>query len=178
MNHPELLIVLFIVLLILAGAAFLLSRASRRKTGLPEGRLHYSDTGAWRKVEKPYYDPEWGLAGKPDYVVEVKGVLVPVEVKSNNADQPYDSHIMQLAAYCRLVHVTSGLRPPHGLIKYNNRVFEIEYTPTLEASLKSLVGEVRSCDPLMDLARSHNSAYRCRSCGYARDCEQRLDTAR
>lgn len=177
MNRPELLVVLFIILLVMAAMAFLVSRASRRKTGLPEGRMLYSDTGAWMKVEKPYYDPEWGLAGKPDYVIESKGVLVPVEVKSNSADQPYDSHIMQLAAYCRLVQVTSGRRPPRGLIKYNNRVFEIEYTPALEASLKSLVGEIRAADPLSDIARSHQSAPRCRSCGYARDCEQRLDTS-
>lgn len=178
MNRPELLVILFIALVVLAGVAFLVSRTNQRKTGLPEGRLLYSDTGVWMKVEKPYFDPEWGLAGKPDYVIDVKGVMVPVEVKSSNADQPYDSHIIQLAAYCRLVHATSGRRPPHGLIKYNNKVFEIEYSPTLEARLKSLVKEVRSTDPLSDIARSHNSTYRCRSCGYARDCEQRLDTAR
>jgi len=45
-------------------------RARMKQTGLPDGRLRYSDTGAWRKVEKPYFDGEWGLVGKPDYVIE------------------------------------------------------------------------------------------------------------
>lgn len=177
-NRPEVLIPVFVALLVLAGVVYLVSRASRRKTGLPEGRVLYSDTGAWNRVEKPYYDAEWRLAGKPDYVIQSKDVWIPVEVKSNSADQPYDSHIMQLAAYCRLVHVTSGHRPPIGLIKYRNRVFEIEYTQELEARLKSLIDEVRSTDPALEVPRSHNSTARCRSCGYSLDCDQRLDLAR
>lgn len=176
--RPEILVVLFIVLSALALTAYLFSRAVRKKTGLPEGKMLYSDTGAWKKVEKPYFDPEWRLAGKPDYVIESKGMLIPVEVKSNSTDTPYDSHIMQLAAYCRLVQVVSGRRPSSGLIKYRNRVFEIEYSPALEANLKSLIQEVRSTDPSLEVPRSHHSAARCRSCGYNLNCEQRLESGR
>ena len=61
----------------------------------------YTDTGAWGKVEKPLYYHALGLTGKPDYLVERDGILIPVEVKSGRTPEaPYDSHIFQLAAYC------------------------------------------------------------------------------
>jgi CRISPR-associated exonuclease Cas4 len=175
MMRLELWIILFAALVILSAVFWLISRARMKQTGLPDGRVRYSDTGAWRKVEKPYFDGEWGLVGKPDYVIESKGTLIPVEVKSTSAESPYESHVMQLAAYCRLLQVTGGHRPVRGLIKYRNRVFEIEYTAELERKLKSLVNEVRSLDPTSDVPRSHHSASRCRSCGYAENCDQRLD---
>jgi CRISPR-associated exonuclease Cas4 len=175
MSSPSYLLILFIFLLILGGVVLRLARRRQKQTGLPEGRLRYSDTGAWKKVEKPYFDAQWGLTGKPDYVVESNGMLIPVEVKSTAAVSPYDSHVLQLAAYCRLVHVTSGNRPSHGLLSYRNRVFEIEYTHALEERLRLLVEEVRSTDPWTEVARSHHSAARCRGCGYAQACEQRLE---
>lgn len=166
------------VLMGMAALLLILSRRKQQASGLPPGKLIYSDTGTWRKVEKPYFDARWGLTGKPDYVVEAQGMQIPVEVKSASADQPYESHILQLAAYCRLIEVSSGKRPPLGLIKYRNRVFEVEYTQELERKLQSLVFEIQQIDAAEDLPRSHHSASRCAGCGYATGCAQRLDSPR
>lgn len=175
MNQPWFLILAIFALLVAAIVFLILSRRTQKATGLPPGKLIYSDTSLWRKVNKPYYDPAWGLAGKPDYVIDAHGVQIPVEVKSNSAEHPYDSHILQLAAYCRLVEVTSGIRPPLGLIKYANRVFEIEYSSALEHRLELLISEIRCADANAELPRSHNSAARCAGCGYRTVCTQRLE---
>ena len=168
----------FVLLLCMALGLLILSRKAQKASGLPAGKMLYSDTGAWRRVEKPYFDPAWGLAGKPDYVIDTREGRIPVEVKSTTANSLYDSHIIQLAAYCRLVEVNSGQRPPLGLIKYRNRVFEVEYTDELESKLETLIHEIRSSDPWQDVPRSHQSRARCAGCGYAEGCPQRLDSSR
>ena len=67
---------------------------------------------------------ELGLVGKPDYLVESAGQLIPVEVKSTrNSNAPYDAHIFQLAAYCLLVQRQLGKRPPYGILHYANRTY-------------------------------------------------------
>jgi hypothetical protein len=49
---------------------------------LKEARLCFTtDTGAWQKIEKPLFSKRHGLAGKPDYIVEQNGSVIPVEVK-------------------------------------------------------------------------------------------------
>ena len=130
-------------LFILAGALLLaalvlalVSRWQRRSAGLPPGRVTYADPSLWGKVEKPLYDPETGLVGKPDYLVETKEGIIPVEVKSAPApSNPYEGHVLQLAAYCYLVSKTTGKRPPYGLLNYRNRTFSIDFTPALEQKL-------------------------------------------
>ncbi|MBU1659842.1 MAG: CRISPR-associated protein Cas4, partial [Chloroflexi bacterium] len=87
-------------------AVFMLLQAARQRkaTGLPGGQIIYTDTRNWGPVEKPLYDPSVDLAGKPDFIVRQGEMVIPVEVKSTRVSQaPYDSHIFQLAAYCRLV---------------------------------------------------------------------------
>ena len=67
------------------------------------------------------------LTGKPDYVIKHDdGSLIPVEYKSAKApNQPYESHIMQLAAYCALIESHFGTRPAYGIIRYSDRSFNI-----------------------------------------------------
>ena len=99
--------------LLLVGALLLwLAGRQRKDAGLPEGRVIYADTGNWSKVEKPLYDSELALTGRPDYLVEQDGLVIPIEVKSTNPPPaPYDSHILQLAAYCHLVTKCHGQAP-------------------------------------------------------------------
>ncbi len=94
-----------IFLVLLALALLWQARRAQKASGLPGGRVIYTDTRAWgNKVEKPLYDASLGLTGKPDYLVEKNGRIIPVEVKSGRAPQsPYDSHIYQLASYFLLV---------------------------------------------------------------------------
>jgi hypothetical protein len=71
--------------LLLIGAVLLwLSGRQRRATGLPAGRVVYSDHNEWGEIETPLYDPTFNLTGKPDYLVERSDEIIPVEVKSRN----------------------------------------------------------------------------------------------
>lgn len=164
-------------LLLFGVALFFFWQANRKRkqAGLPGGRVIYTDTGAWGKVDKPLYHARLGLAGKPDYLVERKGKIIPVEVKSGRAPQaPYDSHIYQLASYCLLVHETTGKRPPYGIIHYRDKDFAIDYTPALENSLLEIMMEMKRDQKRKDIPCSHNSPARCRGCGYREVCDQRI----
>ncbi len=162
-----------IILAVLAILLLLLGRGQRRKTGLPAGRVVYTDTRAWGKLEQPLFDPLYGLTGKPDYLVEQNGVSIPIEVKSGWApDAPHESHLYQLAAYCLLVQRSTGKRPPYGLIAYRNRIFAVDYTPELEHGLLELMNTMRQQE--REAHRSHEEPARCAKCGYRGVCEERL----
>lgn len=166
---------LALALILIALALFWQASRVKRKIGLPGGRVIYTDTSRWGPVEAALYDPETGLAGRPDYLVESDQEVIPVEVKSSRAPaSPYDSHIYQLAAYCLLVERSSGRRPSHGILHYSNRTFAIDYTPELEAALLNLMDEMRARARRKEVARSHESAARCSACGYRHLCDQRL----
>ena len=164
-----------LILLFIAIFLFWQSNRQRKQTGLPGGRVVYTDTCQWGRVEKPLYDAKMRLTGKPDYLVERNGKVIPIEVKSGKAPSaPYDSHIYQLASYCYLVHKTMGKRPPYGIIHYNNRDFAIDYTPELEAALLDILAEMRRDARRKNVDCSHNSPARCRGCGYRKICDQHL----
>ena len=164
-----------LLLLLIAGALFILAGRQRRRTGLPGGRVVYADTRFWEAVEKPLYDAELGLTGKPDYLVEQDGKLIPVEVKSGRTPEaPYDAHIYQLAVYCLLVQKTYGERPPYGLIHYPSRDFAVDYTSALESALLDLLAEIRRNERRPNVERSHDDAQRCLHCGFRHACDQKL----
>jgi CRISPR-associated exonuclease Cas4 len=166
---------LALVLFILAIFFFRRSTIQRKEAGIPAGRIIYSDTRGWGKVEKPLYSSELELTGKPDYLVQQNGRIIPVEVKSGHAPEtPYDSHIYQLASYCLLVEKTYGTRPPYGIIHYENRDFAIEYTSELEQSLTDLLVEMKRDEHRKDVPRSHEQAARCTRCGFKNVCDQSL----
>jgi CRISPR-associated exonuclease Cas4 len=164
-----------VLLILLSLVLFWIGARRRKAAGLPAGRVVYTDTGQGRQLEKPLFDPNSGLTGKPDYLVEQDGLLIPVEVKSSYApSEPYDSHIYQLAAYCLLVFRVFGKRPPHGLLRYRNRTFAIDFTAEMEASLLERLDEMRLQEKAGEANRSHQSPARCAACGYRQMCNQRL----
>ena len=166
---------LALLLLLLAILLFWQSSRQRKQAGLPGGRVVYTDTRAWGVVEKPLYDHNLGLTGKPDYLVEQNGQLIPVEVKTGRTpDAPYDSHIFQVAAYCLLVEKTYGKRPAYGLIHYPHRNFAVDFTPELESALLEQLAEMRRDDTRRDVARSHEQPMRCQHCGFRKVCDQKL----
>ncbi len=164
------------LLLALALLALWLAARQRKAAGLPEGRVIAADMGRWKRPEKPLYDAETGLTGRPDYLVEQRGVLIPVEVKSAWAPaEPREGHLFQLAAYCLLVERSSGKRPPYGILHYRNRTFAIEYTPGLEAELRALLDEMHEAQQRRGEAhRSHEEPSRCARCGYKGVCEEKI----
>ena len=169
------ILILAVLLVLAAVALFWLARRRFNRLGLPAGRVIYADTGDWRPLEQPLYDRALALTGRPDYLVETPGGLVPVEVKSSAVTHaPYDAHIFQLAAYCLLVERVYGVRPPYGILRYPNRTFAIDYTPELEQALFELLDEMRADERRATVPRSHTAPARCRSCGFNGLCDQRL----
>lgn len=166
---------LILILFALAMVFFWQSSRQRRAAGLPGGRLIYTDTDRWGKLEKPLYDAALNLTGKPDYLIEKNGQIIPVEVKSGRAPEaPYDSHIFQLASYCLLVEKTYKKRPPYGIIHYENRNFAVDYTKELESALIELLADMRQDEGKRNIHRSHEQASRCKRCGYRNVCEEKL----
>jgi len=166
---------LSLILLFLAFIFFWQSNRQRQAAGLPGGRVIYTDTRGWGKLEKPLFYAALELTGKPDYLIEQNGKIIPVEVKSGRApDAPYDSHIYQLASYCLLVEKTYGKRPPYGIIHYEGRDFAVDYTRELEQSLLELITEMKRDQFKKEVPRSHEQASRCKRCGFREVCDQSL----
>lgn len=162
-----------LLLLILAFGLALRARRAHRSSGLPQGRLVYADTGRWSAVAQPYFSPRYRLTGKPDYLVDGEEGLTPVEVKQTAARQggrAYDSHVMQLAAYCLLVEEAHGQAPDYGLIRYSDATVRIDYTPALRGQLLALMDDLRASRGQSDVGRSHRDAARCRACGVRHAC--------
>jgi CRISPR-associated exonuclease Cas4 len=169
---PELLIP---ILLLLSLLLFWLSGRSRKKSALPRGHIIYSDTGLWGKTEKPFFDVETQLTGKPDYLIRQGDMLIPVEVKSHySPTEPYDSHVMQLMAYCYLLEAANGIPPSHGIIQYRNRSFAVDYGQEQKETLMELLDEIQSSRREKDCSRSHQEAVRCARCGFRDICDQKL----
>jgi CRISPR-associated exonuclease Cas4 len=162
-----------LVLIILGGLLILLARQAQRRAGMPPGMPVYIDH---HKLEPaaPLFDPELRLAGRPDYLVKQRNSLIPVEIKSGQSPlQPYDSHLLQLAAYMRLVETQHGRRPGHGFIAYPQRSFRVANTHGLERRLLTTLSEMRGAHASLP-SRSHSQPERCRGCGFRSVCDQAL----
>ncbi len=151
-----------------------LARRRQAAAGLPPGRVIYLDTDHLHRTKQALYDPATDLTGRPDYLVRQRGALIPVEVKSGRAPpRPHPSHVLQLAAYCLLVEAVYGRRPTHGVLKYADRAFAIDYDRALEAEVRRLIAEMHAAEGQAQ-DRSHDSPARCRACGFRHLCDQRL----
>ena len=172
-----LLLVVGVILLLVIGGMILLwqGRRLRRIMGVPAGEVIYADTGAWSRTEAPLISRRYGLVGKPDYLVQVAEgrhlVTVPVEVKSRSRpDEPYDSHVLQLAAYCLLVEDVHQRRPPYGLLHYADATLRIPFTDELRRQVLDSADAIRRARAAADVARHHADPTRCRNCGYRHGC--------
>ncbi len=164
-----------LVILLAAFTLFFISGSQRRASGLPSGRVIYTDTRAWGKLDSPLFDKDLGLTGKPDYLVKQDNKIIPVEVKTGRTPESlYDSHIFQVAVYCLLVQKTYGKRPSYGIIHYPARDFAVDYTLDLENALLDLLAEMRINEQRSEVARSHEDRQRCHRCGFHTVCDQRL----
>lgn len=171
------LILVLAALLLLAGLV-LLSRArqAREETGLPRGDIIYQDTlRTETAVLAPLFSRTFHLAGKPDYLVEENGEIIPVEVKSGRApSRPYEAHVMQLATYCLLVSDIYGRRPTRGIIRYADRQFSVPYDEQLEDDLLRVIDAMRFDVNTSNVHRSHEQAGRCMACSFHYTCDEAL----
>jgi CRISPR-associated exonuclease Cas4 len=171
------LFLLALGLLFLGWLALRRSRRLRQESGLPLGRLVYADTTSesWQPAQKPLYAGAYGLIGKPDYLVETAKGIIPVEVKSSSAPNiPYLGHLLQLAAYCLLVEATTGQTPPHGLLKYADALYEVDFTRELRQELLETMAGMRQARLAENVSRSHDQPGKCNACGLRHACDEAL----
>jgi len=152
--------------------------AGRRiaQSGVPEGRVISQDADRRRALHRPLVSLRYGLAGKPDYLVETTEGLVPVELKSRDSPRSglYASDTSQLTAYSVLVEAATGVTPPYGIIQYANRSCRIEYTPHARGQVLLIIEEIRAARHLQTVHRNHNCPGRCRACGFRETCKERI----
>ncbi|HZR39168.1 MAG TPA: CRISPR-associated protein Cas4 [Ktedonobacteraceae bacterium] len=169
-------------LLLLAFALLILilneRRAQRRRLieerhralGLPAGELVYEDADG---QGEPLYSSEYPLVGKPDYVVQLPdGRPVPIELKPSvqNATTPYSNHVVQIAAYCLILEDYFELPPTHGLLRYADREFTVDYTPTLRKKVIRLLTEMERCSQQQPPPLTRQRASKCRVCTFQPIC--------
>lgn len=164
--------------LALLGVALALLTAAalaRRRTGLPWGRVIADDVGAGSVPQRPLYARRYRLTGKPDYLLERAGATIPVEVKpGRRSPRPYDSDLMQLAAYCLLVEESTGEAPPYGLLRYADATFRLPYSEAVRDALLETLEAMRDLLGADDAERSHDDAGRCVGCGFRAVCDDSL----
>lgn len=166
---------LAVALIALALAVLILALRTRARTGLPWAPMIADDARAGRGLDRPLVARRYGLSGKPDYIIERGGYQIPVEVKpGRTAPAPYESDLMQLAAYCLLIEETSGQAPPYGILRYAEASFRLRYTDAVREELLAIIDEMRDLLDADDAERSHNEPGRCAGCGFADICEDSL----
>jgi len=164
-----------LICLIVGMALLWRSHMLRQRTGLPAGQVVYVDTGDWQDCERPLFSSRHRLTGRPDYLVRQRGHIIPVEVKSaTGLRQPYESHILQLTAYCLLVEENERKTPPYGLLHYPDVTFHIPYTLQTRVNLLDTLTRLRADLDSDDVPRSHSEPQRCRCCGFHRVCSWSL----
>ncbi len=154
----------------LAGTVlWLWARRLRQRAGLPAGGIRYADAGDGRSPL--LRSGRYALQGRPDYVVQEGRHHIPVEVKSGNAPAvPYDSHRLQLAAYCLLIEETAGQAPPYGIIRYDDRPIRVPYDDALRRELLEALETMRRHLLAGEPPPPSLSTTRCAHCGYADIC--------
>lgn len=142
----------------------------QRALGLPEGELVYEDADGQGETLS---SSEYPLIGKPDYVVKLPdGRPVPVELKLNvhNATMPYPNHTVQVGAYCLIMEDYFEQAPTHGILRYADCEFTVEYTPALRKKVIKLLGEMEHCSEQQPPPLAKQRAAKCRACAFQPVC--------
>ena len=156
----------------------------RRKTGFRTTwsaagmRVLAADTGAARSLL--LRDPELGLRGRPDYLLEetseVGRLVVPLELKPHRRSRRlYESDEAQLGAYLMLSRAAFGERAaPFGYVRYAEVDFRVELTGTLERRIREVVAAIRANRAAAVVHRNHSVPARCVGCAVRRHCDEAL----
>jgi CRISPR-associated exonuclease Cas4 len=166
-----------LVLLMTASVALYLSQEQAEKTkkireaSNVKGRILYIGEGGETRTLR---SERYALAGRPDYILEVDGELVPVEVKTGRVPRgPLFSHIIQLAAYCLLLEQEGKVS--YGILRYGKVEHVIEFDQNLRVLLLTKLAEMRATMASGKAHRDHDRPGKCRSCSRRGACPERLD---
>ena len=141
-----------------------------RALGLPEGELVYEDADG---EGEPLSSSVYPLVGKPDYIVQLPdGRPVPIELKLgvHDATIPYSNHSVQVAAYCLILEDYFVEAPTHGILRYADCEFTIEYTPALRKKVIKLLTEMERCSEQQPPPLAKQRVAKCRACVFQPVC--------
>ncbi len=165
-----------LVLLMGASMSLYLSQANQdgaeraRKRSKVRGNITYIGENGSAPVLR---SEAHGLTGRPDYILEIDGGLVPVEVKTGRVPRgPLFSHIVQLAAYCLLLESEGEVT--HGILRYGDVEHIIAFDENLRSLLLKKLDEMRTAEALGEVHRDHGRPGKCRSCSRRDHCPERL----
>jgi CRISPR-associated exonuclease Cas4 len=141
-----------------------------RELGLPQGELVYEDAdGQGETLSSSQYP----LVGKPDYIVQLPdGRPVPIELKLSvqNVSAPYPNHEVQVGAYCLILEDYFEQPPTHGILRYADCEFTVEYTPALRKKILRLLAEMERCTEKQPPSLVRQRAAKCRICAFQPIC--------
>lgn len=121
------------------------------------------------------YSSDGLFSGKPDFILEEEGKIVPCEFKSGRKPAgPFFSHMMQLSVYCRLVESNYGTRPDYGYIYYGTKRHVIDFDSDLEKLLLTKAEEMEKCLESGQAHRNHGRSGKCANCSRRSACPERL----
>ena len=167
------------LMLALALAALVLAVCSvmlLRRSGL-RGRVVASDS-VLSRPSRALRSARHGIVGKPDYLIEERGRIVPVELKpSRQSDSPWLRDVVQLAAYCLLLEETEPRFAGYGYLRYAHRTFRIDFTDRVRGELLRTIAEMRADLTADDVPPNHHDPRRCARCMLVRVCGRAVVSA-
>ena len=129
------------------------------------------------KLQGQLVSLKYGITGKPDLILEHNGQPIPVITKRGQApNAPHDSHIAQILVHCLLIEDITDIAPPYGVIRYDNRTFEVDYDKEMYDMLLELLDEMHQEreQGIVLLPRSHRNKQHCGGCRYRKKCDESL----
>lgn len=134
-----------------------------RRSGI-RGRVVASDSVVSRP-SRVLRSARYGIAGKPDYLVQEHGLIAPVELKpSRESDAPWLRDVVQLAAYCLLLEETEPRFAGYGYLRYAHRTFRIDFTERVRNELLRTIAGMRADLTASDVLPNHRDPRRCARC--------------
>lgn len=167
-----------VVLAILAVALVLgvVSMMLLRRFGV-RGRVVASDSVVSRP-SRALRSARYGIVGRPDYLIEERGQIAPVELKpSRESNSPWLRDVVQLAAYCLLLEETEPRFAGYGYLRYAHRTFRIEFTERVRAELLRTIADMRADLAAEDVSPNHHDPRRCARCMLVRVCGRAVTAA-
>jgi len=181
---------LFLILVVVALLAFLLSNRSRKRSEetqrdlgvwaekvvvadveapvLQEAAKHNRDI---RTLPKTLVSERHGLVGKPDYAVVEGKFYTPVEVKKRRALRPWKSDIVQVWAYCLLLE-ENGYPTRGGELRYENNSFEVPFGNAERERIAQLLNQMRRWQQVPACQVPKREGPQCRNCLWRKNCAE------
>jgi len=163
------LILLLASLILYLSSIFLQKKIQHKKTHLHlhQATINYNDL---IEPEENIFSKKNLLAGRPDYILNSKGNIIPVEVKKSHYSTPAPFHLYQLATYCQLLEDTQQRFVPYGVLVYADTDFEIPFDPQLRFNLEKTMQQMRKAIASRTLPQIQIDTQKCQHCSYQNCC--------